>query len=133
MAGAQIVHIPSMITNLSTVPAKNITTTVNSLGGVTTSYLVPTATLPLVVLNPSLKSQEALLRKQIDAAYFRNDPKVIAAAPTVAAPRTFTTAESPAAAPVDNASVPDTQTSFVPSRHAATRVKAENRSVGKRG
>ncbi len=86
IVGAQLVHVPSMLTNLSNVPATNVTTTVNSQGGVTTSYLVPTPTLPLVVVNPWLKSQEAALRKQIDAAYFRNDPKVIAAATTVAAP-----------------------------------------------
>jgi len=43
---------------------------VNASDGVTTSFPVPTATLPLVVLNPALKPQEAALRKQIDAAYF---------------------------------------------------------------
>jgi hypothetical protein len=86
IAGAQLVHVPSMLTNLGSVPAANVKTTVNSVGGVTTSYLVPTPTLPLVVLNPWLKPQEAQLRKQIDAAYFRNDPKVVAAATTIAAP-----------------------------------------------
>ncbi len=131
MAGAQTVHVPSMLTNLSTVPAKNVTTTANSQGGLTTSYLVPTATLPLVALNPSLKPQEALLRKQIDAAYFRNDPQVIAAATTVAAP--LTPAVSPVAAPVDNGSAADAQPSYTPSRQAATQVKAENRSARKRG
>ncbi len=63
IAGAQLVHVPSMLTNLSTVPARNVTTTVNSQGGVTTSYLVPTPTLPLVVVNPWLKSQEATLQQ----------------------------------------------------------------------
>ncbi|MEI6254250.1 MAG: PE-PPE domain-containing protein [Mycobacteriaceae bacterium] len=85
MAGSQLVHIPSMLAPLSAVPAANIKTTTNVKGGVTTSYLVPTKTLPLVALNPKLASQEAALRKQIDAAYIRNDPKAIAAATTVAA------------------------------------------------
>lgn len=91
IAGSQLVHIPSMLTNLSKVPASNISTTTNSLGGVTTSYLVPTPTLPLVMLNPKLKAQEAQLRKTIDAAYSRNDPKVLAAA-TAAAPAAATAA-----------------------------------------
>jgi len=73
-AGSQLVHIPSMLSPLSAVPASNITTRTNAKGGVTTSYLVPTETLPLVALDPRLKAQEADLRKQIDAAYFRNDP-----------------------------------------------------------
>jgi hypothetical protein len=83
-AGSQLVHIPSMLSPLSAVPASNITTTTNAKGGVTKSYLVPTKTLPLVTLNPRLKAQEATLRKQIDAAYIRNDPKKTAAATTVA-------------------------------------------------
>ena len=88
IAGSQLIHIPSMLTDLSKVPASNITTVKNALGGVTTSYLVPTPTLPLVMLNPKLKPKEAQLRKTIDAAYSRNDPKVAAAA----------TAQAPAAA-----------------------------------
>jgi hypothetical protein len=114
IAGAQIVHIPSMLTKLSTVPASNVTTTVNASGGVTTSYLVPTATLPLVVLNPALKPQEAALRKQIDAAYFRNDPKVIAAATTVAAPVTAPPAATPPAAPVPDVPPADVPISTAP-------------------
>jgi opacity protein-like surface antigen len=73
-AGSQLVHIPAMLSPLSAVPASNITTRTNAKGGVTTSYLVPTETLPLVALNPRLKAQEATLRKQIDAAYVRNAP-----------------------------------------------------------
>jgi hypothetical protein len=96
-AGSQLVHIPSMLSPLSAVPASNITTTTNAKGGVTKSYLVPTKTLPLVALNPRLKAQEATLRKQIDAAYIRNDPKKTAAATTVA---------GLAPAPADAVSVP---------------------------
>lgn len=83
VAGSQLLHIPSMFNNLSGVPASNITRTTNTAGGVTTSYLIPTPTLPLVMLNPKLKSQEAQLRKVIDAAYIRNDPKVASAATAV--------------------------------------------------
>ena len=94
-AGSQLVHIPSMLAPLSAVPASNITTTTNVKGGVTTRYLVPTKTLPLVTLNPKLAPQAAALRKQIDAAYFRNDPKTAAAVTTIAATKT---APAPAAA-----------------------------------
>jgi hypothetical protein len=99
MLGAQIVHIPSMLAPLSAVPAANITTTTNIKGGVTTSYLVPTKTLPLVTMNPKLAPQEAALRKQIDSAYFRNDPKTAAAATTVAAAQTSPAPAAAVAAP----------------------------------
>ena len=89
-AGSQLVHIPSMLSPLSAVPASNITTRTNAKGGVTTSYLVPTQTLPLVVLNPSLKSQEATLRKQIDAAYVRNDSQAPVVTPPVVTPPVVT-------------------------------------------
>lgn len=85
MAGANIVHIPSMLAPLSAVPARNIKTTVNSLGGVTTSYLVPTKELPLVTANPALKPQEAQLKAIVDSAYIRNDKTVAAASTAVAA------------------------------------------------
>lgn len=98
MAGANIVHVPSMLAPLSTVPAQNITTTVNSLGGVTTSYLIPTKELPLVTANPSLKPQEAELRAIIDAAYIRND-KTTAAASTAAVVETGGAVEESAAEP----------------------------------
>ena len=103
VAGTQLVHIPSMLTDLSKVPASNITTTTNSLGGVTTSYLVPTPTLPLVMLNPKLKAKEAQLRKTIDAGYSRNDKKVVAAATTAAPDRAKVSAAKAAASARSNA------------------------------
>jgi hypothetical protein len=81
-AGALLEHVPAMLTDLSTVPSSNITVATNSLGGVTTSYLIPAAELPLVRLIPSLKPREAELKKLIDSAYVRNDN--IAPAQTVA-------------------------------------------------
>lgn len=97
MAGSQIVHIPSMLAPLSAVPKSNITVKTNPKGGVTTSYLVPTKTLPLVTLNPKLAPQEAALRKTVDSAYIRNDPKAVAAA--AEAPATQVSATAAAAAP----------------------------------
>lgn len=103
MAGSQLVHIPSMLAPLSAVPASNITRTTNARGGVTTSYLVPTKTLPLVALNPKLKAQEAALRKVVDSAYVRNDPKAVAAATTVAPALAAGTQAAESVAPVKRA------------------------------
>lgn len=83
IAGEIVTHVPSMFTDLSTVPAQNITVTTNKLGGVTTQYFIPAAQLPLVKLLPFLAPQEESLRKIIDSGYARNDGK---AAATVAAP-----------------------------------------------
>ncbi len=76
------VHYDAMFADLSQVPSKNITVSVNTAGGTTTTYLVPTADLPL--LRPLKKlgvSQEVIdnlttvLRPIIDSAYYRNDPR----------------------------------------------------------
>ncbi len=74
MAGAIFVHVPVMYSDLSKVPDENITVDKNIKGGTTTHYLVPTKTLPLVQLMPSLKSREAELKAEIDKGYSRNDP-----------------------------------------------------------
>ena len=67
--------------DLSAVPAANISTTVNSLGGTTTTYLIPTPKLPLLqplrdigVPEEFVASLEAPLRAIVDAGYARNDP-----------------------------------------------------------
>ncbi len=82
MAGAIFVHVPVMYADLSTVPEQNITVDENIKGGTTTHYLVPTKVLPLVQLNPSLKSREAELRAKIDKGYARNDPVTTTASAT---------------------------------------------------
>jgi len=82
-AGEILNHVPSVFTDLSTVPERNITVTTNSLGGKTTNYFVPSANLPLVELLPFLEPQADQLKKIVDAGYIRNDPK--SAAPTPAA------------------------------------------------
>jgi hypothetical protein len=87
-AGTIVEHIPAMLTDLDTVPAENITVTTNSLGGVTTSYLIPAKRLPLVLLLPFLAPQEASLKQTIDSAYARNDNKSTAAAVAAAAATT---------------------------------------------
>ncbi|KWX66254.1 PE-PPE domain-containing protein [Mycobacterium sp. NAZ190054] len=74
LAGAAIRHIPTMFSDLSTVPEENITVTRNLFGGTTTRYLVPAERLPLVVLNPSLAPREAELKATVDRGYSRNDP-----------------------------------------------------------
>lgn len=80
LAGTIVQHVPTMLTDLSTVPESNVTVTTNSLGGVTTSYLIPAKRLPLVLLLPFLAPQEADLKETIDSAYIRNDNKGTAAA-----------------------------------------------------
>jgi hypothetical protein len=102
LAGNIVQHIPTMLTDLSTVPASNITVTTNSLGGVTTSYLIPAPRLPLVILLPFLAPQEAELKKTIDTAYIRNDNKNSAAAVTA----TTAVAGGPAEIPVLDAGLP---------------------------
>ena len=66
--------------DLSTVPERNVTETTNSLGGKTTSYLVPTAKLPLVqplrdlgVPEHVVAAIEQQLKLIVDAGYARND------------------------------------------------------------
>lgn len=86
LAGEVVQHVPHMFTALSTVPVANVQTTTNSLGGVTTRYLIPAAHLPLVQLVPILAPQEARLKKIVDSAYQRNDTKSAAAVGRAAKP-----------------------------------------------
>lgn len=72
-AGVLTEHIPTAFADLESVPLKNVTVTFNDVGGKTTHYLVPAASLPLVKLFPHLKSREEALKAQIDKAYKRND------------------------------------------------------------
>jgi hypothetical protein len=75
------VHYATLWTNLDNVPAKDITTTTNSAGGVTTKYLVPTGDLPLLrpltsmgVPQKVVAALNVVLRPIVDAGYSRNDP-----------------------------------------------------------
>lgn len=67
--------------DVASVPEKNITTTMNSLGATTTNYLVPATFLPITqplrevgVPSPVVDELDRFLRPMIDAAYTRNDP-----------------------------------------------------------
>lgn len=85
IAGGIYVHVPMMFSDYEAVtPEENITVVTNSKGGVTTTYLVPTKTLPIVQLLPFLKPREAELKAKIDAAYSRNDDRTAATATTAA-------------------------------------------------
>jgi hypothetical protein len=74
------VHYDAMFADLDQVPEKNVITTVNRAGGTTTTYLVPTADLPLLrplknlgVQQDVIDGLQKLLRPIIDSAYIRND------------------------------------------------------------
>lgn len=74
-------HWDSIWANPTTVPARNVTTSVNAEGGVTTTYLVPSAELPILkplrdhgVPTPAVDALNAVLRPIVDAGYRRNDP-----------------------------------------------------------
>lgn len=85
--GGLYLHFATIDADLSTVPLENITVTVNSKGGVTTHYLVPTETLPLVKFLPFLAPLEPWLKEQVNAGYSRYDevaPTSTAALRTVA-------------------------------------------------
>lgn len=126
MAGSQIVHIPSMLAPLSAVPASNITVRTNAKGGVTTSYLVPTKTLPLVTLNPKLAPQEAALRKTIDAAYNRTSKDAGPVAPVAQAPAVAPVAQAPAVLPVRDAVAKLTSALKVAAKASAASRSASN-------
>lgn len=93
-AGMITEHMPSAFADLDAVPLENITVEVNELGGTTTHYLVPAATLPIVKLMPWLKSRQDSLRARIEKAYIRNDDKSSAAASRVAVSRSVTEVET---------------------------------------
>jgi hypothetical protein len=89
------VHDATVTADLSQVPQKNITTTVNSRGGTTTSYLVPTPDLPLLqplrdwgVPKPFVDAVNQLLKPVVDAGYSRNDSPTVA--PTALPPSAST-------------------------------------------
>ena len=93
--------------DLTTVPASNITTTTNSLGGHTTQYLIPTDKLPLVqplrdlgVAEPIVEAVEKPLKAMVDAGYARHDVAATVPASSVVRPNA---ARRPAAAAITHA------------------------------
>jgi hypothetical protein len=74
-------HGQTAFVDLSSVPDKNVTTSINSLGATTTTYLVPATFLPITqplrdlgVPSPFVDALDNILRPKIDAGYTRNDP-----------------------------------------------------------
>lgn len=110
LAGALTVHVSTAFADLTKVPTENITTDINSVGGSTTHYLVPTAKLPLVALNPSLASREAELKRIVDAGYSRNDdrPSLLSAPAAAPASSSKNTATSVADEPNQPGGTDDT-------------------------
>lgn len=75
------IHWDSIFANLDEVPAENVTVEVNSAGGTTTTYLIPTAELPLLfplhamgVPQAAIDVLNSILKPIVDAGYSRNDP-----------------------------------------------------------
>ncbi|TGD88218.1 PE-PPE domain-containing protein [Mycolicibacterium sp. CH28] len=75
------VHFDSGWYDLSTVPAANISVSINAEGGKTTTYLIPTPDLPLLrplsamgVSQHDIDALTAILRPLVDLGYSRNDP-----------------------------------------------------------
>ncbi|MEX0580873.1 MAG: PE-PPE domain-containing protein, partial [Mycobacterium sp.] len=74
------IHFDAIFTDFTTVPAKNVTTTVNSAGGTTTTYLIPTPSLPILlplvaqgVPQPVVDALNSVLKPIVDFGYSRND------------------------------------------------------------
>ncbi len=96
LAGLVYRHGQTATADLADVPVQNITTTVNSLGATTTTYVVPSPFLPLTqalrdagVADSAVDKLDTILRPAIDAGYTRNDPAAVrpssAAAPAAPA------------------------------------------------
>ncbi|MDH6246030.1 PE-PPE domain-containing protein [Mycobacterium sp. OTB74] len=80
VAGMAHVHSNSSLSSPDGVPPQNITVTTNSTGATTTTYLVPTPTLPLLqplaqlgVPAPAVTTLNTALKPLVDAGYSRND------------------------------------------------------------
>lgn len=107
--GANYLHGNTAYVDLNSVPAQDITATVNKFGGVTSTYLVPTPVLPLLmplegrVPQPVLNMLNALLRPIVDAGYSRTPP--VQEPTTSAAVPVSVTAKPVAATPVKAAKI----------------------------
>jgi hypothetical protein len=80
VAGMAYVHSNSSLSNPDGVPPQNITVTTNPTGATTTTYLVPTPTLPLLqplvqlgVPAPVVSLLNTALKPAVDAGYSRTD------------------------------------------------------------
>ena len=125
------VHYDAMFADLTQVPRENITTTRNAAGGLTTTYLIPTADLPLLrplknlgVPPDVIDNLEKVLRPMIDIAYVRTDPHLSGTTQNPYVPkspsRPMSTAARPATPARLTAATPAAATSKVSGR-AGTR------------
>lgn len=80
-SGVGVQHSMVAFSDPASVPPENITTTVNSLGGTTTTYRVPEAELPLThmlrgagVPAPIVDALNPEMQRIVDAGYNRNNP-----------------------------------------------------------
>ncbi|MGE2737725.1 PE-PPE domain-containing protein [Mycolicibacterium vaccae] len=116
VVGEIFVHVPVMFKALN--PADIVDVFEDPEGGTTTRYFVPATTLPLVRVFPLLRPFQPLLRRIVDAGYYRNDPDpdTNGSAENSSTARNATRAEIPAADAVDG---PVAQPRSAPSRPAA--------------
>ena len=82
------IHWESIWYDLDAVPAENVTTEVNAAGGTTTTYLVPTAEIPLLfplhemgVPETFIGMLNSMLKPVVDTGYRRNDSWLMTADP----------------------------------------------------
>lgn len=106
------IHFDAIFADPTTVPAKNITTTVNSAGGTTTTYLIPTPALPILlplaaqgVPQPVVDVLNSVLKPIVDFGYSRNDWRP----PTSGLPRPVSRPERGAQVRADVAAVQASQ------------------------
>jgi hypothetical protein len=129
------VHYDSFFLPLS--DAKSVTVTYNAAGGKTTTYLMPTADLPLLrplkplgVPQPVIDALTAVLRPIIDSAYIRNDPVNPKPAPGhTGTTVTQSVAAQSATANTEAAAAPSATASARPAR-AAKAAKAAAKPAG---
>ena len=149
--GAEQLHTSAAFTSdLSQVPAQDITVVKNAKGGTTTTYVVPTAVLPLLqpLLDKGMPASEVatldkILRPIIDSAYIRTWTghqivQASAAATTTSAPTTASavTAESSpavqsAAAPTSSAGAVKVIATKTPAPQGKRQRQATGSTVGK--
>jgi len=74
------IHFDAIFADPTAIPAKNITTKVNSAGGTTTTYLIPTERLPILlpllaqgVPESTVDALNSVLKPIVDRGYRRND------------------------------------------------------------
>lgn len=105
MVGTLYQHGPSQTVDLSKVPAKNVTMTVNALGATTTTYLVPAKNVPLTqplrdlgIPAAWVDGLDGFLRPAIEAGYDRPGTTPARAAATRPAARPGRSAQTKRAA-----------------------------------